>query len=302
VYWGVFPVVAVACQTLVVTTASAPRRDHAVGMHSFYTSLGHPIGPTLSTTAVHTWTTEGAAFPVGAVVLVGSAVAALATPTRRASATSTPRGHAAGSASTGASFVEDVRDAPPAARTALLAALAAQFCYDAWNAFYPLALTGSGHSATAIGVVFGVFGLVVPLVRPLLGTLAARLGRIGVLLLAFLCVAAGGWAAAIPASRVGVAACVLLLGIGFGLVFPVTVVLATAGAAVDAVGRRLAARFFMMMSGGMLGPVAIGVVAARHLPAAMAATAVVATGACVALWAGGARAAFLDTEKTAMLP
>jgi hypothetical protein len=65
----------------------------------------------------------------------------------------------------------------------------------------------------------------------------------------------------------------------------------------------LAARFFVMMSGGTLGPIVVGVLAARSLPAAMSAVAVAATAAFVALARHGrARVAFLDTEKSTMLP
>jgi predicted MFS family arabinose efflux permease len=271
VYWGVFPLIAVASQTLVVTTVGARGRDHAVGMHSFYTSLGHPIGPLLAATAVHTWSTEAAAFPVGAVVLIGGAVAALAVPR-----TGTP-------ATVRTSLLGGLRAAPPDARTALWAVFVAQFCYDAWHAFYPLALADAGRSPGAIGVIFGGFGIVVPVVRPLLGRLAARIGRTRVLSVAFLCIAAGGGAAALPGNSAAVLACVILVGIGFGLVFPVTMLLATREAEGGAISRMLAARFCVMMSGGMLGPVTLGAIASRSLPAAMLAVAVAGAGALLGL-------------------
>jgi predicted MFS family arabinose efflux permease len=271
VYWGVFPLVAIACQTLVITTAAAPDRDHAVGMHSFYTSMGYPIGPLLAATAVHTWGTEAAAFPVSAITLLGAALAALAAPKGR------------GPATTRTSLVAGLRASGPGVRTALWAALVAQFCYDGWHAFYPLALAAVGRSPTAIGVIFGAFGAAVPVVRPLLGRVSARIGRTGVLVLAFCCIAVGGWAATVPASSAAVLACVILLGVGFGLSFPVTMLLVTEGVEAAAISRMLSARFLVMMSGGTLGPVTVGVIAARSLPAAMAALAVAGTAAFLAL-------------------
>jgi predicted MFS family arabinose efflux permease len=291
VYWGAYPLVAIACQTVVITRIIASNRDHAVGMHSFYTSLGYPIGPLLSATAVHTWGTEAAAFPVGAITLLGAALAALAVEPGRGPATArTP-------------LVAGLRAAPVSARTALWAALVGQFSYDAWTAFYPLALAGAGRAPSAIGVVFGAFGVALPIVRPMLGWLSARMGRKGALALAFGFAAVGGWAATMPANDVAVAVCVAFLGIGFGLAFPVTMLLVAEGAAAGAVSRMLAARFFVMMSGGTLGPIVVGVIAARSLPAAMAAVAVAATAAFAALARHGrARIAFLDTEKSTMLP
>jgi MFS family permease len=152
-------------------------------------------------------------------------------------------------------------------------------------------------------VIFAVFGAAVPVVRPLLGTLSARIGRIGVLMLAFSCVAVGAWAATVPDNGISVFACVLLLGLGWGLSFPVTMLLATEGVETAVISRMLAARFFAMMSGGALGPVTVGVFAARSLPGAMTAVAVVATAALLALARRGRRpAAFLDTQKSTMLP
>jgi MFS family permease len=73
-----------------------------------------------------------------------------------------------------------------------------------------------------------------------------------------------------------VVASVALIGLGFGLVYPITMVLATSGAEDSQLGGRLAARFTVMMVGGMLGPVVTGAAAAVSLSGAIAMLAVAA--------------------------
>jgi MFS family permease len=152
----------------------------------------------------------------------------------------------------------------------------AELCYIGWQAFYPLLLRARGFSPETIGVIFAVYGIFITGVRPATGFLAARFSRPMLLILSTMLVAAGLVLAVVAARLVAVVASVALIGLGFGLVYPITMVLATSGAEDSQLGGRLAARFTVMMVGGMLGPVVTGAAAAVSLSGAIAMLAVAA--------------------------
>lgn len=290
-FWAVQPVIAIASQLLVVTRSAPQGRDQAVGMHAFYTALGNPIGPLLGSAAIHALGGIGSVFLVGAAATGIACLVALTAPDHgRADVARVP-------------FLAGLRSLSILVRASLATIMIAEFCYVAWGTFFPLALEQAGRAPEAIGLIFAIYGVAISGVRPLLGRLVSRLRRPGVLALSLILVAAGLWVSTVPGSAPLVYASAVLLGFGFGLVFPITILLVTAEAAADQVGQLLAARFFAMTIGQMLGPVLIGAVAGYSLIGALAGVAVLGT--ATAVWALSlARfltSPFLDTRKSAML-
>lgn len=268
-FWAGHPLAAVACQLTVVAGAPGQARDRAVGMHAFYSALGVSVGPLVGAAAIRVGGGLGAVFLAAAVVSAAAAVAALRAP---------PVGRL--DVTRGFSILRGLGAVPPAARLGLALVALGEFCWVSWMTFYPLALRAAGLSLGVIGVVFAVHGLAQSALRPAMGWIVARLGRPRALAASWALGAAGLWLAVVPGTPLTAVSAAVVLGVGFGLVFPMTIVLVSLDAEPHAIGRLLAARFFVMMAGGMAGPAVVGVVAAgTSLPAGLALAAAVATAA-----------------------
>lgn len=284
-------IMAISSQTLVFMRADPRRPDHTVGMHAFYASLGMTLGPLMGSAAVRAAGGLDLVFLVSAAAIGAAALVALVARERGVVETVRPE-----------PYLADVLSVSGHARLALATVLVAEFCYVGWATFFPLAMRSAGRSPEFIGLVFAVHGLVVSLVRPALAALVSRLSRVGVLAASFLVNAAGLLAAAVPRSGVLILACAVLLGVGIGLVFPITMLLVSEGATGNRVGRLLSARFVTMMMGQVLGPVATGLVAGLSVIGALGAVGGVSAVTGLFVLSYARTQAFLDTRKSTMLP
>ncbi len=293
VYWAAGPALAIGSQMLVITHAGARGPDHAVGMHTFYASLGNTIGPLAGSAVVHATGSVGSAFLVASCASALAAVVALTSPR-----------HDRVDVARYTSFVDGVRAASAPAKIALAAIMIAEFSYLGWATFFPLALRAGGRSPAVIGLVFSVYGIMISVIRPLLARLAARLSRIGVLAVSFLLYACGLGLAAVATSIPLILGSAILVGLAVGLAFPITIILVTQGAEEKRVGSLLSARFTSMMTGAVAGPLLTGLVAGFSLAGALGGLGVLcaATGVRTLWFARASRATFLDTRKSAMLP
>jgi predicted MFS family arabinose efflux permease len=293
VYWAAGPAIAIASQMLVITRAGMRGRDYAVGMHTFYSSLGNTVGPLAGSAAVAATGHIGPAFLVAAGANGVAAGVALRAP--REDRVDVARY---------ASILDGFRTTSARVKVALVAILIAEFAYLGWATFFPLALQATGRSPTAIGLVFSVYGIMISVVRPLLARLAVRFTRVGVLVVSFLLYAAGLWLGAVATSTALIFGSAILVGLAVGLSFPITMILVTQDAEEKRVGGLLAARFTSMMMGGVVGPVLTGIVAGFSVPDALAAVGTVC--AAVGFWilwrVWRTPSVFLDTRKSAMLP
>lgn len=291
-YWAVQPLVAIASQVVVVTRPPLDSADRVVGMHAFYVSLGMPFGPLLGSAVEH------ATGRLAWVFLLGAAVSAVAS----GLAVRAPV-HRPAMAPPGMTLLGGLRKLPLLVKASLAAVLIAEFCYVAWATFFPIALKEVGRSPEAIGVLFTLHGVMLSVTRTTLARLVIRLGRLGVLAASLVCIGAGLWASAARAVPHMANASALLLGMGFGLIFPITIILVSAASDPAQVGRALSVRFSMMTVGQILGPFLTGFIAGYSLTGALASAAIVATAA--ALWVSALRRAsgeaFLDTPKSAVL-
>ncbi len=293
VYWAVGPALAISVQMLVLTHAGARGRDFAVGMHTFYASLGNTIGPLAGSVLVQATRDVGSAFLVAAVASAVGAGVAFAAP--RADRVDVARY---------TSFLDSVRAASSPARIGLAAIMLAEFSYIGWGTFFPLALRAGGRSPSVIGLVFAVYGIMISVVRPLLARLAARLSRTGVLIASFLLLASGLGFAAVPTSTPLVFGSGILVGLAVGLAFPITMLLVTQDAEEKRVGGLLATRFTSMMMGGVAGPLLTGMVAGYSVPVALGGVGALcgAAGLWILWRVRSSPSTFLDTRKSAMLP
>jgi MFS family permease len=291
VFWAVQPFIAIAAQVLVVTLRASVGRDRAVGMHSFYQSLGSSLGPLLGSAVVATGGTIGAVFPAAAAVsIVGAAITLRAPDLRPPNLTS------------GFSLRTGLRSVAAPARVAILSVLIAEVCYVAWGTFFPLALKGAGFRPESVGLVFALYGASISLGRGTMAWFVPRVGRLGVLLAALGLMAAGLWCSVAPGVAPLPYVASVLLGLG-GLAFPITIVLVSVSAPAGGLGGLLALRFLAITVGQMVGPVAAGIVAASNVTAALGVMA--ALGSALAMWVLRFRRlagdTFLDTPKSAML-
>jgi MFS family permease len=261
IVWAAGALVGVASQTLVLTSDAGPRRDHIVGMHAFYASLGTTIGPLLGTATVRAGGELSAVFLTAAVMCGLAAPVSLLAAKRSSVDVARPSG------------LWGVGRLTASAVLALGAVFTAEFVYVAWMTFYPLALDGWGHRPEFVGVIFTVHGIALSLVRPWLAAIVARSSRAGIIVLSFVVFGAGLALAAVSKAAPTALAAAVLTGVAVGFIFPLTMVLVTHEAVGERVARLLGLRFAIMTGGAMLGPVVIGGVAAAGLPAAMAATA-----------------------------
>ena len=275
IVWATGSLVGVASQTLVLTSDPGPRRDHTVGMHAFYASLGMTIGPLLGSASVRASGSLNVVFLVAAVVCGAAAPVALLASERGRVDVAHPSARWGGA---------------PLAQPVILglgAVMVAEFAYVAWMTFFPLAMAAAGRQPEFVGVIFAVHGIALSVVRPGLGALVARASRVGVIVVSFIFLAAGLGVAAVSRSVPASLAAAALTGVGVGCIFPLTMVLVTHEASGERVARLLGLRFAAMTAGAMLGPALIGVVAAASLPAAMTVTAgVCAAAGAWALWIG----------------
>ncbi len=293
VYWAAGPALAISVQMLVITRAGARGRDFAVGMHTFYASLGNTIGPLAASAVVHATGHVGSAFLVAVGASAVAAGVAFAAP--RADRVDVARY---------TSFLDGVRTASSPARIGLAAIMLAEFSYIGWGTFFPLVLRAGGRSPAMIGLVFSVYGIMISVVRPLLARLAARFSQTGVLIASFLLFASGLGFAAVPASTPLVFGSAMLVGLAVGLAFPVTMLLVTRDVEEKRAGGLLATRFTSMMTGGVAGPLLTGMVAGYSLPAALGGVGALcgAAGLWILWRVRMFPRAFLDTRKSAMLP
>jgi MFS family permease len=292
-YSAVGPALAIASQMLVITRAGARGRDAAVGMHTFYASLGNTIGPLAGSVVVHATGHISSAFLIAAAASTAAAGVAY----------SVPRGDRI-EVARAASFADGARAASGQARIALVAIMIAEFSYIAWATFFPLALRAEGRSPAVIGLVYSVYGVMISVVRPLLPRVAARLSRVGVMAASFLLYGAALGLAAVPVSTPLILSSAILEGVAVGLVYPITIILVTQDAEEKRVGGLLAARFTSMMTGDVAGPFLTGLFAGYSLTAALGGVGglCVATGIWI-VWRGRRTSReFLDTRKSAMLP
>lgn len=284
-------IVAISSQTLVFMRVDPRRPDHTVGMHAFYASLGMTLGPLLGSAVVRAAGGLGLVFLVSAAAIGAAALVALAAPERGVVETSRPQ-----------PYLADILSVSSPARLALATVLVAEFCYMGWATFFPLAMRSAGRTPEFIGLVFSVHGIVVSLVRPALAALVSRFSRPGVLAASFLVNAAGLLAAAVPRSVALTLACAVLLGLGFGLAFPITMLLVSEGATGSRIGRLLSARFVTMMLGQVLGPTVTGLAAGLSVIGALGGVGGISTATGLIVLAHARTPAFLDTRKSSVLP
>jgi predicted MFS family arabinose efflux permease len=290
-FWAVQPLIAIAVQVLVVMRGAVVGRDRAVGMHSFYQSLGTSLGPLLGSAAIAATGTVETVFLAAATASLAGAAITLRTPDLRPTDLASSMTVRAG-----------LRAVPVTARVAILAILVAEFCYVAWGTFFPLALKGVGVRPEGIGLVFAIYGAAISASRVTLAWLVPRVGRLGVLVASLGLMAVGMWFSVAPGGSLMPYVAAVLLGLG-GLAFPITIVLVSAAAPPGGLGGLLAVRFLAITVGQMVGPVAAGIVAGASVGAALGAVAGLASATVVwVLWfRRQAGDTFLDTPKSAVL-
>jgi predicted MFS family arabinose efflux permease len=290
-FWTVQPLVAVGVQVLVVTRGAAVGQDRAVGMHSVYMSFGASLGPLLGAAAVAATGRIETVFPAAAAMGAVSALIA-------ARASDSPSREPV----SGLPLRTSLRGASAATHVAIAAVLVAEFCYTAWGVFFPLALKGAGVNPGVIGVVFAVYGLAISLGRATMAWSVSRVGRLGTLIAAFGCMAAGLWFSTTPGARPLPYVAAVLLGLG-GLTFPVTIVLVSVAAPAGALGGLLAARFLAITIGQTAGPLVAGLVAGVGVTAVLGGVAGAASVTALLLVEIRRRMGdtFLDTPKSPVL-
>ena len=291
VVWAVWAVTAIASQTLVLTRAHPQARDHAVGMHAFYSSLGMTVGPLLGSAAVRLSGGIAAVFLVAALATVLASIVALFAQDPGRLEFARPRSPFAG-----------IFPIQRHVTLALGGVLVAELCYVGWSTFFPLVMQTAGRTPEFIGGVFAVNGVVLAAIRPGLARVVLRLSRQGVLVASLGLFAVGLWLALFPHSILFTLGCAALLGLGVGLIFPTTILLVSAGSEGELLGRLLSVRFLMVTLGQMLGPALTGVVAGVSLTGALGAAGALAAGTGVWAFAYARSGRFLDTRKSAMLP
>jgi len=178
-------------------------------------------------------------------------------------------------------LLEGLRAIPVQAIHGLYAVGIAEFCYAGWITYFPLAMNAVGFPAEIVGALFAASGIATIVIRPVLYGIVRAISQPGALALAFGLIGGGAGMSLVLKHIIAAVGSAVLFGLGFGLIFPLTLVLATAAVPRDSAGRVLGARLVAGKFGQMIGPPLLGVFARVHLGVAMAAVAAIAAGAAI---------------------
>jgi MFS family permease len=264
-----------AGQMLVVSIPDTRLRDQSVGMFMFYTSVGVTLGPVLGALAVKAAGGLGGAFLVG---VAASGLALASAPLLR------PPGSSAGAAPD--HVWRAIVPFTHPLKVSLLATAVGDFFYIAWAILLPLAMVAAGHTPATIGWVFAVRGAATALVRPAVGPLLSRFSKHGLTATSLGALGAGFWLSIGPSGVLGLAVVgSVVFGIGTGLVFPLSLLLITSGAAPMRIPHLLSVRQFVGKAGQIVGAVVTGALAAASQAVAIAAVAVLGLGAAAWVYA-----------------
>lgn len=262
--------ITIACQVSIVGNAEEHQHVRIWGSYSLFTSLALVSGPALASAAIHINGSVSAAFYLAAAFAGFAALLSVRLPKSQ----SAPR-------SPSKRVLEGLRSIPVQAFHGLYAVGIAEFCYAGWITYFPLAMSTAGFSAQTVGAVFAASGIATTVIRPVFSGVVRVISLPGALALAFGLIGLGAAMSLVLRHIIFAVGSAVLFGLGFGLIFPLTLVLATAVVPRDSVGRVLGARLVAGKFGQMIGPPLLGVFARVHLGVAMAAVATIATGAVI---------------------
>jgi MFS family permease len=163
-----------ATQTSVAHASRPDNRDHYFGYFAFWISVGQLVGPVLGGALAEASSIQTAIYACAGMSLVPG-VAALWLPrpeAARAAVDDLPRGLKAREVYGSAWRLAKRRDL----QFVMLVAFVIIFSWSIKSSFYPLYLKTVGLPTSLIGTIFSILGAGSMVVRPLVGTVAARYG------------------------------------------------------------------------------------------------------------------------------
>lgn len=250
----------VAAQTYTATLGSAESHEGDFGWYATYVGAGQIAGPLLAGVLAQ-WYGYPAAFAAAAgVAAAGLALSAplpdLRAP-RRPEAATRRSGQVAGTFERALSLLSD-----DGVRLAVVFTFSIALAQSVFLSFFPVILQAAGMAAGLIGTLISVRALVSTVLRPFLPTLVGWLGnRRNALVAMVALLAAGSGGIGLHQSALMALLVSVVIGIGWGLAPPLSIVMVIAGAAETELGFALGVRFTVNRLAQLVGPLAIGAVA-----------------------------------------
>lgn len=249
-----------ATQTSVAHASRPDNRDHNFGVFAFWISTGQVIGPALGGWLADARSIQTGLFACAAMSLLpGLAVLWLPdSASRSAERHAAPRGLRADDAYRSAWRLARRREL----QFIMLVAFVIIFSWSIKSSFYPLYLKTVGIPTSLIGMIFSILGAGSMIVRPLVGTVAARYGTQRVLMtsVAAATVAIGVtpflrqfWPLAVAATATGMA---------WGFTQPLTMSLIAGSVAPEDRGLALSLRMTSNRLAEVISPIVFGALVA----------------------------------------
>lgn len=253
-------IMSVACQVVIARHTKSEQYVRIWAVYSFFTSLAMVCGPVLGAASIFlAGSVRGPFFVAAGFSAVAGTLAWFIRDDAQSKLPPTGR------------LLASLRAVPPPVHHGLITVAIAEFCYAGWVTFFPLLLKTAGQAEEVVGLLFALSGIATTAIRPILTQVILSVSQSRIIALSFVLLALGSGFALGPAFLPLAVLASLCFGLGFGLVFPMTLVLVTAPAPSELASQLLGARLFMGKLGQMLGPPLLSLFAQLHLAAALVA-------------------------------
>jgi MFS family permease len=249
-------IMSVACQVVIARHTKSEQYVRIWTVYSFFISLALVCGPALGAASIPlAGSVRGPFFVATGFIAVAGALAWFI------------RDGAQSKLPPMARFLTSLRAVPPPVHFGLITGALAEFCYAGWVTFFPLLLKAAGQAEEVVGLLFALSGVATAAIRPILTRVVLPASQSRAVALSFVLLAVGSGFALGPALLPLAILASLCFGLGFGLVFPMTLVLVTAPAPSELASQLLGARLITGKLGQMLGPPLLSLFARLHLAA-----------------------------------
>jgi len=210
----------VSCQTSVAQASTDDDRDRNFGFFAFWVSVGQMIGPLIGGFVAEGFSIRTALLVCAVLAAAPGVLALRMPPVQEISATFDAVGHALRerNAYQSAWRLARRRDL----KFLMLVTFVIIFAWSIRQSFYPLYLQSVGLSKASIGLIYSFLGGSSMIVRPLVGTIAGRLGRRRILMIALALATFGIGVTPLLKTLWPLALAVATTGIAFGFTQPLT--------------------------------------------------------------------------------
>jgi len=246
----------VAAQSLVASLGGGKLRERNFGWYTTFISAGQLVGPLLAGVLVDSFGYQAAFSVAGALPLASVAVSHLLPRTRPVLVSRIER--------SGSRPQSRALFGNPGMRMALASSCGILFATSAYQAFVPVYLDMLAFSATSIGVVLSLRAFAAMSVRPLMPFIVVFLGgRSRALLVTLLLVSLGFGATGFAQSWTALIITSTLIGFGWGISQPLSVVSVVEHVKEHERGFALGLRLTGNRASQILSPLLLGLVAQR---------------------------------------